>query len=100
MRFQRIAYSGKTCLKKVVLFAAIALLSASYGCVQKQDKVHKIVPEQLIWQHPDSALLILNSYNVEKLDNSQQQTKKKNKIKASQRVAESILPHSLIPLFR
>ena len=100
MRFQRIAYSGKTCLKKVVLFAAIALLSASYGCVQKQDKVHKIVPEQLIWQHPDSALLILNSYNVEKLDKSQLQTYHLDKIKASLRVGVSVLPDSIIPLFR
>ena len=100
MRFQRIAYSGKTCLKKVVLFAAIALLSASYGCVQKQDKVHKIVPEQLIWQHPDSALLILNSYNVEKLDNSQLQTYHLDKIKASLRVGVSVLPDSIIPLYR
>ena len=100
MRFQRIAYSGKTCLKKVVLFAAIALLSASYGCVQKQDKVHKIVPEQLIWRHPDSALLILNSYNVEKLDKSQLQTYHLDKIKASLRVGVSVLPDSIIPLFR
>lgn len=100
MRFQTIAYSGKTCLKKVVLFAAIALLSASYGCVQKQDKVHKIVPEQLIWQHPDSALLILNSYNVEKLDKSQLQTYHLDKIKASLRVGVSVLPDSIIPLFR
>ena len=100
MRFQTIAYSGKTCLKKVVLFAAIALLSASYGCVQKQDKVHKIVPEQLIWRHPDSALLILNSYNVEKLDKSQLQTYHLDKIKASLRVGVSVLPDSIIPLFR
>ena len=100
MRFQRIAYSGKICLKKVVLFAAIALLSASYGCVQKQDKVHKIVPEQLIWQHPDSALLILNSYNVEKLDKSQLQTYHLDKIKASLRVGVSVLPDSIMPLFR
>ena len=100
MRFQTIAYSGKTCLKKVVLFAAIALLSASYGCVQKQDKVHKIVPEKLIWQHPDSALLILNSYNVEKLDKSQLQTYHLDKIKASLRVGVSVLPDSIIPLFR
>ena len=100
MRFQRIAYSGKTCLKKVVLFAAIALLSASYGCVQKQDKVHKIVPEQLIWQHPDSALLILNSYNVENLDVYQLQTYHLDKIKASLRVGVSVLPDSIIPLFR
>ena len=100
MRFQRIAYSGKTCLKKVVLFAAIALLSASYGCVQKQDKVHKIVPEQLIWQHPDSALLILDSYNVENLDVYQLQTYRLDKIKASLRVGVSVLPDSIIPLFR
>ena len=100
MRFQRIAYSGNTCLKKLVLFAAIALLSASYGCVQKQDKVHKIVPEQLIWQHPDSALLILNSYNVEKLDKSQLQTYHLDKIKASLRVGVSVLPDSIMPLFR
>ena len=100
MRFQRIAYSGKTCLKKVVLFSVITLLSASYGCVQKQDKVHKIVPEQLIWQHADSALLILNSYNVEKLDKSQLQTYHLDKIKASLRVGVSVLPDSIMPLFR
>ena len=100
MRFQTIANSGKICLKKVVLFAAIALLSASYGCVQKQDKVHKIVPEKLIWQHPDSALLILNSYNVENLNVYQLQTYHLDKIKASLRVGVSVLPDSIMPLFR
>lgn len=99
MRFQKIAYSGKTCLKKVVLFTAIALLSASCRHLNHQDSVHKIVPEKLIWQHPDSALLILNSYNVENLDVSQLQTYHLDKIKASLRVGIAVSSDSILPFF-
>ena len=97
---KKIAYSGKRGLNMVVIISVIVLLSAGCSSFKNQEGERKIVPEQLIWQHPDSALLILNSYNVEKLDNSQQQTYHLDKIKASLRVGVSVLPDSIIPLFR
>ena len=68
---KKIAYSGKRGLNMVVIISVIVLLSAGCSSFKNQEGERKIVPEQLIWQHPDSALLILNSYNIEKLDNSQ-----------------------------
>lgn len=97
---KKIAYSGKRGLNMVVIISVIVLLSAGCSSFKNQEGERKIVPEQLIWQHPDSALLILNSYNVEKLDNSQLQTYHLDKIKASLRVGVSVLPDSIIPLFR
>ena len=97
---KKIAYSGKRGLNMVVIISVIVLLSAGCSSFKNQEGERKIVPEQLIWQHPDSALLILNSYNVEKLDKSQLQTYHLDKIKASLRVGVSVLPDSIIPLFR
>ena len=97
--FKKIAYSGKRRLNRMIPFAVIALLSASCSHLNHQDSVHKIVPEKLIWQHPDSALLILNSYNVENLDVSQLQMYHLDKIKASLRVGIAVSPDSILPLF-
>ena len=97
---KKIAYSGKRGLNMVVIISVIVLLSAGCSSFKNQEGERKIVPEQLIWQHPDSALLILNSYNVEKLDKSQLQTYHLDKIKASLRVGVSVLPDSIMPLFR
>ena len=80
MRFQKIAYSGKRGLNMVVIISVIVLLSAGCSSFKNQEGERKIVPEQLIWRHPDSALLILNSYNIEKLDKSQLQTYHLDKI--------------------
>ena len=45
----------------VVIISVIVLLSAGCSSFKNQEGERKIVPEQLIWQHPDSALLILNN---------------------------------------
>ena len=97
---KKIAYSGKRGLNMVVIISVIVLLSAGCSSFKNQEGERKIVPEQLIWQHPDSALLILNSYNVENLDVYQLQTYRLDKIKASLRMGVSVLPDSINPLFR